>query len=103
MDALLAAGLAVVGALVKHLRSLEKGRSRCLKMVKRSKISWAHLETPIAVDEVRGLPVVLIITSSPDESARTHRQVAAKQVEGVPRALAEDEEAWCENRRTDKS
>ena len=38
-----------------------------------------------------------------DESARTNRQVAAKQVEGVPRSLAEGEEAWYENRRTDKS
>ena len=38
-----------------------------------------------------------------DESAQTNRQVAAKQVEVVLRSLAEDEEAWYENRRTDKS
>ena len=87
----------------------------------------AHLETLILVDEVRGLPVVLGTSNvvydgvegndyAPgglrhlpdhhvfaDESAQTNRQVAAKQVEVVPRSLAEDEEAWYENRRTDKS
>ena len=87
----------------------------------------AYLETLILVDEVKGLPVVLgtsnVVSDGveandctpgslrhlpdhhvfADESARTNRQVAAKQVEGVPRSLAEDEEAWYENRRTDKS
>ena len=93
------------------MRSLEKGRSRCRKMPRRRKGLPVVLGTSnVVYDGVEGndcapaglrhLPDHRVFA---DESAQTNRQVAAKQVEVVPQSLAEDEEAWCENRRTDKS
>ena len=129
MDAQLASGLSVVGALVEA-RTLAVHRKKEVSVPENFQeernFPVAHLETLISVvvlnptwtGEVKELPFVLETSNAvyddieendcvpgglqhlpdhhvfADGSAQTNRQVAAKQMEVVPRSSAEDEEAW---------
>ena len=124
MDAQVASGLSVVGALVEARTLAVHGKKEVSvpeNFQEERNFPVAHLETLILVvvlnptwtGEVKELPLrswrprmpsatmSRRMTASPgassicaDGSAQTNRQVAAKQMEVVPRSSAEDEEAW---------
>ena len=122
MDAQVALGLPVVGALAEARTLAVHGKKEVSvpeNFQEERNFPVAHLETLILVvalnptwtGEVKELPFVLETSNVvyddfegndcvpdhhvfADGSAQTNRQVAAKQMEVVPRSSAEDEEAW---------